>query len=49
MFEVLRERGDVNGRLATQFAPYSRASVGQAREMLTLVNKALRRLGVDEE
>ena len=49
VLEVLREKRDAVGRLATQFAPYSRASVGQAREMLTLVNVTLERLGVPEE
>jgi hypothetical protein len=49
VLEVLREKRDAVGRLATQFAPYSRASVGQAREMLSLVNKTLDRLGVDAD
>ena len=49
VLEVLRERRDAVGRLATQFAPYSRASVGQAREILSLVNTTLERLGVAED
>jgi len=49
VLEVLRERRDAVGRLATQFAPYSQASVGQAREILALVKVTLDRLGVDEE
>ena len=49
VLEVLREKRDAVGRLATQFAPYSRASVGQAREILSLVNTTLDRLGVDED
>jgi len=49
VLEVLREKRDVLGGLATQFAPYSRASVGQAQEMLSLVNITLERLDVPED